>query len=379
MLRSITRGKQKVHLLLRCWSRLILSDPSPSFLNIILDTNPIAWAYLSSMLPLPRAITALLVFINAHLAFNQANKVAVIASHIDRAEILYPSPSVPESNGVENGADIEMADAPFTNGHSTKSTTGDDANFYRPFATIATSLKTALQNLLVNTPPSVLESPTTALAGALTLALTHANKITTDLTPDLDPSNQTITSITNTLKPPPAIHSRILVLSASPASPQQYIPLMNAIFASARLSIPIDVFALTPTSSTFLQQAASTTGGTFLSLKHPHGMLQTLLQGFLPSHPSRTYLIPATQSAVDFRAACFCHRKVVDVGFVCSICLSIFCEPPEGAVCLTCGTKLRLEDYGKKPVVSGKKKKRKRKDGEDSGVGTPVGRATPVP
>lgn len=25
---------------------------------------------------------------------------------------------------------------------------------------------------------------------------------------------------------------------------------------------------------------------------------------------------------VDFRAACFCHRKVVDLGFVCSVCLS---------------------------------------------------------
>lgn len=29
-----------------------------------------------------------------------------------------------------------------------------------------------------------------------------------------------------------------------------------------------------------------------------------------------------TQVNVDFRAACFCHKKVVDVGFVCSICLS---------------------------------------------------------
>lgn len=25
---------------------------------------------------------------------------------------------------------------------------------------------------------------------------------------------------------------------------------------------------------------------------------------------------------VDFRAACFCHRNVVDLGFVCSVCLS---------------------------------------------------------
>ena len=87
--------------------------------------------------------------------------------------------------------------------------------------------------------------------------------------------------------------------------------------------------------------------------------------------------MPATQSAVDFRAACFCHRKVVDVGYVCSICLSIFCEPPEGAICFTCGTKLRLQDYGKKPVVTVRKKKRKRQEG-DNGVATPSGRMTPA-
>lgn len=33
-------------------------------------------------------------------------------------------------------------------------------------------------------------------------------------------------------------------------------------------------------------------------------------------------LVGPTSEGVDFRAACFCHRKVVDVGFVCSICLS---------------------------------------------------------
>ena len=64
---------------------------------------------------------------------------------------------------------------------------------------------------------------------------------------------------------------------------------------------------------------------------------------------------------------------------MCSICLSIFCEPPEGALCGTCGTKLRLLDYGKRPVVVAggvvkAKKKRKRIDGEGSGVVTPVGK-----
>ena len=29
-----------------------------------------------------------------------------------------------------------------------------------------------------------------------------------------------------------------------------------------------------------------------------------------------------TQDKIDFRAACFCHKNIVDIGFVCSVCLS---------------------------------------------------------
>lgn len=44
--------------------------------------------------------------------------------------------------------------------------------------------------------------------------------------------------------------------------------------------------------------------------------------GFLPDQTSRKHLVLPTQVNVDFRAACFCHKRVVDIGFVCSICLS---------------------------------------------------------
>jgi hypothetical protein len=53
---------------------------------------------------------------------------------------------------------------------------------------------------------------------------------------------------------------------------------------------------------------------------------------------------------------------------------AVFCTPPEGAICLTCGTHLELGDYGSKPAVfPRKKKKKKRVNGVDTGsaVGTP--------
>jgi transcription initiation factor TFIIH subunit 3 len=70
---------------------------------------------------------------------------------------------------------------------------------------------------------------------------------------------------------------------------------------------------------------------------------------------------------------------VVDVGFVCSICLSIFCEPPDGADCLTCGSHLELGDYGAKPVVVPRKKKRKKGAGKGAANGLSSGTATPTP
>ena len=75
----------------------------------------------------------------------------------------------------------------------------------------------------------------------------------------------------------------------------------------------------------FLQQASDATHGTYIKLEHPRGLLQYLMMGFLPDQSSRGFLVPPTAVGVDFRAACFCHRRVVDVGFVCSICLSSEC------------------------------------------------------
>ncbi|MCJ1413990.1 RNA polymerase II transcription factor B subunit 4 [Xylographa parallela] len=384
------------------------SEPPTSLLTIVLDTNPHAWALLQPTLTLSQAVANLLVFINAHLAFNNANKVAVIASHIGRADFLYPSPHssppVPLTDAPDtpHDADTEMGDAgpsaprpmltlngprgrPPTNGSAPslpRSNTAhptDDANIYRPFHQVSTAIISSLDHLLATTTPASLSATqTTALAGALTLALTYINKQTVLLTP----TSSTTGTMTSSLNAPAPLTSRILVLSVSAASPTQYIPFMNTIFAAQRLQIPIDVLSLSGSSS-FLQQAADATNGTYISLDSrqgasadgappAHGLLPTLLLAFLPDATSRAHLISSTQASVDFRAACFCHRKVVDIGFVCSICLSIFCEPPKGAVCLTCGTHLRLGDYGARPAVVMRRKSKKKDKGRREGTGTPA-------
>lgn len=341
-------------------------EPPPSLLTIILDTNLNAWALLHSTLPLSTTLANLLVFINAHLAINHANRIAIIASHTLHAEFLYPS-----SNPLPQAT---------TSAH-------DDANKYRPFRLIQETLLTSLTHLLSTTSPhSLPNNPTTAIAGALTLALTHINKTTLSLSPT-PTANQTTANPDTPSKP--VLTSRILILSVSGDLAAQYIPIMNCIFAAQRLSIPIDICKIAG-DTVFLQQASDATRGVYMKLEHPRGLLQYLMMAFLPDASSRKHLVAPTAVGVDFRAACFCHRRVVDVGFVCSICLSsksshliylalgkmneqgsnhlfhlVFCSPPEGAICLTCGTHLQLGQYGGKPaVMRKKKKKRNRIDGE---------------
>ncbi|KAI5308591.1 RNA polymerase II transcription factor B subunit 4 [Ascosphaera atra] len=281
------------------------------------------------------------------------------------------------------------------------------------------------------------------MAGALTLALSYINRETIAYAeangtarPD-DPSNTSGAATTgldtsaasaaaNTASTSAGLQSRILIISVTPSSADaahQYIPLMNTIFASQRLRIPLDVAVLNG-NPVFLQQAADATGGVYMALTDPpearNGFLEYLLLAFLPDATlRRRNLRTPAQVDVDFRAACFCHRKVVDVGWVCSVCLSIFCEPPpppqqegsgsmresvvEGSgtpsrkrqresaggtaaparslssVCLTCGTELSLqtENTGiKPPALLPRRGKKKRKldggaGGQRSGTATP--------
>ncbi|CAK7218811.1 RNA polymerase II transcription factor B subunit 4 [Sporothrix curviconia] len=344
------------------------------------------------------------------------------------------------ANG-SGGDDVAMADSDSNgnshgNGSSNGSGSGNSppssANKFPQFREIETTLLKSVGDLVTSTTERDLEETTTLLSGALTLALAHINK-TAILIPAAAaaadgkgaPGGQ---GVSNTGKgagggagagaagdaskngsgssssDEVGLHARILVISVSDSSPAQYIPTMNAVFAAAHAGVAIDVLALRG-AATFLQQAAYITRGTFIAPPppptdegdghnpHAQGILAYLMLGFsaASARDVANALVPPSADAVDFRAACFCHRRVVDTGFVCSICLSIFCEVPEAppdeaggppsSECLTCGSRLRLGVYGAKPAVVPKPKKKKKKrlggvaggrEETGSAVGTPM-------
>ncbi|KAH8705141.1 putative transcription factor TFIIH subunit Tfb4 [Talaromyces proteolyticus] len=360
------------------------SELAPSLLTVILDTNPRAWAVLEDKLPFSKALANILVFINAHLACNYTNEIAVIASHTQRAAWLYPSfNQYKPSHRRDADGDVQM------NGQATTQLDSNQANMYRPFRVIEEQVTENVKELLASTNASDIQSTTsTMMAGALTLALSHINRRSmtwaeTHGAVNLDaphaPTGPSAAAVSTSGNANVGLQSRILIVSVSSStdSAHQYIPIMNGIFACQRLHVPVDVCKLSG-DAVFLQQAADATRGVYMSPTEPRGLLQYLMMAFLPDQRSRKHLILPSRVDVDFRAACFCHRRVVNIGFVCSICLSIFCEPPENGDCLTCGTHLEIGDYGSKPaVIARKKKKKKARLNGSSATGTPTPGATP--
>lgn len=357
----------------------------------MLDVNPHAWAQLEETLPFSKALANILVFINAHLACNYTNEVAVVAAHPKRAAWLYPARPRQE-NKVDHDGDVEMNGA--DSGNTQAFSSASRASKYRPFRVVEEQVTTSIRDLLASTDPTDISSTTsTMMAGALTLLLSHINRRTITWAEAHGASNVDSTTTTTTTGTATAgaadpssstgtqseratgLQSRILIISVSSStdSAHQYIPIMNSIFACQRLHIPIDVCKLSG-DAVFLQQASDATKGVYISLNEPRGLLQYLMMAFLPDQRTRRHLVLPSRIDVDFRAACFCHRRVVNIGFVCSICLSIFCEPPPNGDCLTCGTHLEVQDYGARPAVLARKKKKKKKQLNGSSAAT-----TPTP
>ncbi|KAF8520366.1 transcription factor Tfb4 [Hysterangium stoloniferum] len=284
-------------------------DDSPSHLSLVIDLSPTQWHLCSTApnpLPLNLFLSHLLTLLNSHVALKHENSIAVFAALPGKSLMLYSSSDVP-------GDGVEAA----------------DSNTYQPFRTIDAAVIKGIAAEMETISTTDREAPC-ALVGALTKALCYINRIGHSL---VDSAN-----VPASLK---ASDPRILIISVSPDLSTSYIPLMNSIFSAQKLKVTIDVCKLFGPDTVFLQQAAHLTGGSYLYLEQKEALLQYLIMTFLPPPRLRRFIATPTQDKVDFRAACFCHKRIVDIGFVCSVCLSIFCQPVP--VCSTCRTKFPMK------------------------------------
>uniref|UniRef100_A0A8C5J9W6 General transcription factor IIH subunit 3 n=1 Tax=Junco hyemalis TaxID=40217 RepID=A0A8C5J9W6_JUNHY len=296
-----------------------VSDERLSLLIIVLDTNPIWWGKraLGEQFTLSKCIDAVMVLGNSHLLMNRTNKLAVIASHTQESRFLYP------------GKRWAAADPFGEGGPSMESNcSGSKDGKYELLTAINDAIAEEIKDLMTKTDMKGQQTET-LLAGSLAKALCC------------------ILLITESSK-------HLCVIKAAEDSALQYMNFMNVIFAAQKqVNILIDACVL-DSDSGLLQQACDITGGIYLKVPHMPSLLQYLLWVFLPDQEQRSQLVLPPPVHVDYRAACFCHRNLIEIGYVCSVCLSIFCN--FSPICSTCETAFKIS---LPPVMKAKKKKLK--------------------
>ena len=326
---------------------------APDFLVVVVDVNPHAWLQdpTSSGAPdarlaierLQHTIASLLVFLNAHTSMHYGNGLAVYGAVTDTAELLFSTSRhslvAQHRDGTQGDTDLSVC-LPFKQ--------VDDAVFH--------GVKRLLERACAD--PN-LPHGHVGMVRALSMALCHIHRMTSALR--AAPSEAPGRTESNGGGAPPGsagaergtqlnepFQYRILILSATPDASTQYVPMMNCIFSAQKQGIPIDVCKLFGEDTVFLRQACHLSGGHYTRLGATDGLLQALMTTYLPSRTIRPSLMFPAEEDVDFRAACFCHRRTVDVAYICSVCLSIYCGPRDS--CLIChshfplGTLRQLDD-----------------------------------
>jgi len=254
-------------------------------LHTVLDVNPLTWGEQERRkVDIQTFLNHVFVFLNSFLTLHRANKLCVILTSQNKNLVVWPEKS------------------------------GDHQDHEFNFS----SMNEAIRNGVLELTRESKEAPQSGplLPGAVANGLTWLNFMNTKF---------------------PELQGRILIFNASEDCASQYVATMNTIFAAQKLEIPIDVYSVLSNGSTsFLEQAAYLTEGIFVRAIST-AILQQLLFLFLPSLKTRRTLNISDQKKVDLRASCFCHRQPTDEGYVCVVCLSVFCKRRPS--CQTCGTR----------------------------------------
>lgn len=272
-----------------------------SQLVIILDTNPVWWGQNTGHIEgqgisLAQCVESVMVFANSHLMMSSRNNLSVIAAHTNKSVVLYPSTQASSDSSTNDGR-------------------------YELFCRMNDQIKDEVQRIVLKSMEEALYSDS-LIAGAMTMALCYLNRM--DKEHELREET---------------LSSRILVIKGSEDNPEQYMNFMNAVFTAQKQNVVIDACIL-DNDSGLLQQACDITGGIYLKVPQVTGLLQYLLWVFLPDPLERSKLNLPPKVQVDYRAACFCHRNLIDIGYVCSVCLSIICT--FSPICPTCQTTFKF-------------------------------------
>lgn len=269
-----------------------------SFLVVVIDLHSDGWLH-ASQIPLWTVLENLTVFVNAHLALNSNNNLAILGFNSMGARILHST--------SRNSSEEDPQSQVHLNG-----------TMIRQFKGFDESMLTAISKQIVDAHRGGTHG-VASVSGPLSLALSHLNRH---------------------LRENPSTRGHILVVSASSEDiGSKYISTMNTIFTAQKLRVPLDVANFGPPRS-FLQQASEFTGGAYLEFREEDeaGLIHFFISVFLVEPSVRKLVNVATKSNVDYSAVCFVTKKILEIGYVCSVCLCIMQNVPGDNKCPVCSS-----------------------------------------
>lgn len=260
-------------------------------LVVVVDASPNGWE--PAGMEFDHMMQQLLVFMNAHLALDASNSVAMVVASP-------PRPGVPNSGSRLVYPNHKPGLTPMGS-----MDTGKLAKLKVMNDTVLAQTKDALA--------SIGPGPT-SLAAALTKAFCHLHKERTKLAAAAEVADV-------------PFESRVLVITPATESADDYTSIMNCIFCAQNQGARMDGCVLGG-ELPLLQQAASLTQGLYTAV--PKEAMPQLLQHLLSVHLAGDEMLPVLNlpavRSVNFEASCLgCNSKIEPFGFVCSECLSMFC------------------------------------------------------
>ena len=298
----------------------------PSALCLIIDANPREWASRPHA-ELAALLDHLLIFANGFHLLSASNRLVVLCVHPSTVRFAWP-PSA--SRGADAAAPVQ------------------------PRA-LRSAVDQVVQQLLALPVPDD-DGPESSLAAALALALCRLQRLRREQ---------------------PKVQPRILLAHASPDVPDHHLACMNCVFAAQKQDTLVDTLALAPRDSLLLQQAAELTGGNYLrpDAQAWEGLTQYLLTCMLPDPHVRRFLRPPAQGLLETRALCHLSRAPVEVGWACSVCLTVFADDKRSVLpaCPVCATRFTIS------LSSGPPKPKKRKKPAAAAAAAPAPAPAPPP
>ena len=132
----------------------------------------------------------------------------------------------------------------------------------------------------------------------------------------------------------------------------QSVALSNCGWSSGACNVHV-VSLASDTPSSNLLSVCSKTSGVHIPFAMTTGgkLIQSLLFHLATPDESAVKLLKVRPQSTrtHMGTTCVCHNKPMDKGYVCSICLAIFCAET-GAICSVCGSRFRREAKDELPV-----------------------------